>query len=160
MTDQPGATTALPVTCKFPGCANPPAPAGDGPGRKPGFCIDPAHTATNAWRERQRLDAIARGEKSTGTDTPASETPVTMARISSTELLREIKAEGDKLAATFDRLRREAATLADPGAMAAEIEHVKTAANRRAAAAEEERAAAEARALAAETLRTAADQAA
>jgi colicin import membrane protein len=155
-----GATAALPVTCKFPGCDNPPAPAGDGPGRKPGFCTDPDHNATNAWRERQRLDAAARGENPPDADTPAGQTPVTMARISTSELLHQVKAEGGKLAATFERLLREAGTLADPEAVSTELAHVRTQADRRAAVAEEERAAADARALAAETLRTAADQAA
>ena len=160
MTDQPRAATALPVTCKFPGCGNPPAPAGGGAGRKPGFCTDPAHNATSAWRERQRLDAVARGEKNPGADTPASETPVTMARISGTELLRQLKEEAGKIAATFDRAIREVGTLADPEAVDAEMDHVKTTAARQVAAAEEDRAAAEARAVAAEAIRAAADQAA
>ena len=39
MTDQ----TAT-VTCKFPGCANPPEPASDKPGRRPEYCADPGIT--------------------------------------------------------------------------------------------------------------------
>src|SRR6266496_1993409 len=118
MTDQPGATVALPVTCKFPGCTNPPVPAGDGPGRKPGFCTNPDHNATNAWRERQRLDRAARGENADkADDAPGSDMPVTMARLTSVELLRQIRAEGDKLSAAFDRLVREASVISNPVAV-------------------------------------------
>src|ERR1700722_11299182 len=116
MTDEPGTTT----TCKFPGCSAPDAPP-TGKGRPPKYCPAPAPPAVNAWRERQRLDAAARGEKA-AEGGPASETPVTMARISASELLRQIKTEGDRLVASFDRLLREAGTLADPGAVSAEIE--------------------------------------
>ena len=48
------------VTCKFPGCEQPPAPA-DGPGRPPAYCTNPDHTALKAWRERQRLAASQSG---------------------------------------------------------------------------------------------------
>ena len=109
MSDQPGTVT----NCKFPGCDND-AATSSGKGRRPEYCTDPTHTAVNAWRERQRLDAVARGEAGAGAETPASETPVTMARISGAELLRQVRTEGGKFAATFERLLREAATLADP----------------------------------------------
>ena len=48
------------VTCKYPGCEQPPAPA-DGPGRPPAYCTNPDHTALKAWRERQRLAASQAG---------------------------------------------------------------------------------------------------
>jgi hypothetical protein len=72
-------------------------------GRRPEYCTDPAHTAVNAWREHRRLDAVARGESGNSAATLASETPVTMARVAGAELLRQVKAEGDKLTACCAR---------------------------------------------------------
>ena len=56
------------VTCKFPGCANPPGPATDKPGRPPGYCADKTHNATSAWRERKRLEGAERGTTTSDAD--------------------------------------------------------------------------------------------
>ena len=85
------------VTCKFPGCQNPPEPATDRPGRPPGYCADKAHNATTAWRERKRIAAAERG---TTTNEAETDQPVTMARLTGAELLRQMRALADTLTAT------------------------------------------------------------
>ena len=45
------------VTCKFPGCQNPPESATDKPGRPPGYCADKAH---NCDRRMARTKAARR----------------------------------------------------------------------------------------------------
>ena len=73
------------VTCKFPGCQNPPESATDKPGRPPGYCADKAHNATTAWRERKRIAAAERG---TTTNEAETDQPVTMARLTGAERAR------------------------------------------------------------------------
>ena len=60
------------VTCKFPGCQNPPESATDKPGRPPGYCADKAHNATTAWRERKRIAAAEHEEHRVYRVDPAS----------------------------------------------------------------------------------------
>ena len=135
------------MTCKFPGCQNPPESATDKPGRPPGYCADKAHTAPAAWRERKRLAAIERG---TTTSDAEAEQPVTMARINGAELLRQMRALADTLTTTAGRLTSAVADLGDTGAAEAEVAAARKAAEKRATVAESAQADAEARAAAAE----------
>src|ERR1700757_4533757 len=145
------------VTCKFPGCQNPPEPATDKPGRPPGYCADKAHNATTAWRERKRLAAAEHG---TTTSDAEAEQPVTMARINGAELLRQMRALADTLTATAGRLTSTVADLGDTGAVEAEVEAARKAAEKRATIAESAQADAEALADAAGRARVAAEEAA
>src|SRR5579859_5682203 len=86
--------------------------------------------------------------------------PVTMARTTGAELLRQMRDLAGTLAATADRLTGAVATMADPTAAEAEVEAARAAAEQRAAAAEAARADAERRAAIAGQLRADADQAA
>jgi hypothetical protein len=110
-----------------------------------------------AYRERKRLDAVARGTTTTDADT---EQPVTMSRATGAELLRQARDLADKLTATVDRFAGTMATLADPAAAEAEIEAARAAAQQQAAAAEAVRADAERRAARADQMRADADEAA
>src|SRR5580658_8986301 len=82
MTDQ--ATTE---TCRYPGCQNPPEPA-SGPGRRPQYCADPGHSAMTAYRERKKLVGAEHGTTTSDADT---DQPVTMARMTGAELLRQMR---------------------------------------------------------------------
>ena len=97
MTDQAIGRT----TCRYPGCQNPPKPS-TGPGRAPQYCDDPGHNAMTAYRERKRLAAAEHGVTVTDADT---DQPVTMARTTGAELLRQMRDLAGTLAATADRLR-------------------------------------------------------
>ena len=152
MTEQ--ASTA---TCKFPGCENPPEAATAKPGRRPEYCADPAHNPVTAWRERKRLADAERGITTSEAET---EQPVTMARVTGAELLRQMRELAVTLAATAERLTGAVAALGDPTAAEAEVEAARTAAEERAASAEAERADAERRAAIADQSRAAADAAA
>ena len=149
MTEQP--TTA---TCKFPRCQNPPEPA-SGPGRRPQYCADPGHNAMTAYRERKRL-----ADPEHGTTTSDTDQPVTMARMTGAELLRQMRELAGTLAGTADRLTGAVATMADPTAAEAEVEAARAAAEQRAATAEAGRAEAERRAAIADQMRSDADDAA
>lgn len=146
----------LATTYKYPGCPQPPDQA-PGPGRPPGYCADPAHNKVSAWRERRRLAAAETGAVTTAAD---SGQPVTMARISGAELLRQMRDLGDRLAGIAGQLTSTAATLADPTAAEAEVESARTAAEQRAATAEARAAAAEMWAVTAKQGQDAADEAA
>ena len=145
------------ATCKFPGCENPPEPATDKPGRPPQYCTDPAHNAVNAWRERKRL---ADAERGVTTSEAEAEQPVTMARVTGAELLRQMRELAGTMTATAERLTASVATIGDPTAAEAEVESARAAAEQRAATAEAERAEAERRAATADQMRNAADEAA
>jgi colicin import membrane protein len=144
------------VTCKYPGCEDAPAPA-DGSGRPPGYCRNPDHTALKAWRERQRLAA-----RKTGTTVSEAETeqPVTMARASAMEMLREMRTLADKMTGIAERVRDCAETIGDPAAAEAEMEAGRAAAEERAAVAEAARAEADRRTASTSQLRALADEAA
>ena len=130
------------ATCKFPGCQNPPRPAGAEPGRPPQYCTDPAHNAVSAWRERKRL---ADAERGVTTSEAEAEQPVTMARVTGAELLRQMRELAGTMTATAERLTASVATIGDPTAAEAEVESARAAAEQRAATAEAERAEAERR---------------
>ena len=151
MTEQPVTTAA----CKYPGCQNPPEPA-SGPGRRPQYCADPGHNAMTAYRERKRL---ADPEHGTTTSNAGTDQPVTMARITGAELLRQMRKLAGTLAGTADRLTGAVATMADPTAAEAEVEAARAAAEQRAATAEAGRADAERRAAIADQMRADADDA-
>src|SRR5260221_1157518 len=96
MTEQ----TSTATTCKYPGCEAAPERNG-GPGRPDEYCADPGHNKVTAWRERRRLADAERGVTTTAADT---EQPVTMARISGTEMLRQMRDLAGTLAGVADRL--------------------------------------------------------
>jgi len=152
--DTPAPTTR-PI-CKHPGCTEPAANA-SGPGRPPEYCEGRGHTRVSAWRERRRMAAAHAGTTASPADT---DTPVTMARLTGAELLRQLRAEADRVADIADRLRDAVDTVTDPTAAEAEVEAVRAAAEQRAAAAEARAAAAEQRAAEASQWRAEADAAA
>ena len=119
MTEQPTTT----ATCKYPRCENPPEPA-SGPGRRPEYCADPGHNAMTAYRERKRL---AGPERSMATGDADTDQPVTMARMTGAELLRQMRDLAGTLAATADRLTGAVATMTDPTAAEAEVEAARAA---------------------------------
>ena len=145
---------ATAVRCAYPGCENEPRAAEDGAGAKPKYCGQPdvltgkPHDALTAFRRRQELARAA--VTTTDADT---EQPVTMARQSGAEFLRQMRDLAGKLADVTGRLTDAAATLGDTGAAEAEIESAQKAAEQRATAAE-------ARAAEANRMRTEADEAA
>ena len=136
-------TPARPV-CKHPGCTEPAAPT-SGPGRPREYCEGRGHTRVSAWRERRRLEAAQAGTTPSPADT---DTPVTMAKVTGAELLRQLRAEADRVAGIADRLRDAVETVTDPTAAEAEVEAVRAAAEQRATAAEARAAAASRRASA------------
>jgi len=109
-----------------------------------------------AYRERKRLADAERSMTTGGADT---DQPVTMARMTGAELLRQMRELAGTLAATADRLTTAVATMADPTAAEAEVEAPRAAAEQRAAAAEAGRAEAERRAAIADQMRAGADEA-
>src|SRR5260221_10908495 len=112
------------TTCKFPGCENPPEPT-PGPGRPGGFCADPGHNKVTAWRERKRLADAERGVTTTDAET---EQPVTMARVTGAEMLRQMRDLAGQLGGVADRLTGTVAALGDPTAAEAEGESARAAA--------------------------------
>jgi colicin import membrane protein len=145
------------ATCKYPGCENSPESAGGKPGRPPQYCPDPGHNPVTAWRERKRLADTERGVTSAEAE---SDQPVTMARVTGAELLRQMGDMAGQLAATAERLTGAVATMSDPTAAEAEVESARAAAEQRAATAEAGRAEAERRAATADQMRAEADAAA
>ena len=127
MTEQTGT-----ATCKYPGCQNAPEAATARPGRPPEYCTDPAHNAVSAWRERKRL---ADAERGVVTSDAEAEQPVTMARVTGAEMLRQARDLAGQLAGVADRLTGAVATLGDPTAAEAEVESARAAAEQRAATA-------------------------
>ena len=136
------APTAARNTCKHPGCGEPAAQAA-GPGRPPEYCEGRGHTKVTAWRERRRLAAAQAGTTAIPVDTS---NPVTMARVTGAELLRQLRAEADRVSGIADRLIEAVETMTDPTAAEAEVEAVRAAAEQRATVAEARAAAAEQRA--------------
>src|ERR1700730_3082378 len=113
MTEQP----VTRATCKYPRCPNSPESA-SGPGRRPQYCSDPGHNAMTAYRERKKL---ADPEHGTTSDADTDQ-PVTMARITGAELLRQMRELAGTLAGTADRLTGAVATMTNPTAAEAEVE--------------------------------------
>src|SRR5260370_22337627 len=105
-----------------------------------------------AYRERKRL---ADPEHATTTSDADTDQPVTMARVTGAELLRQMRELAGTLAGTAERLTGAVATLGDPTAAEAEVEAARAAAEERAASAEAERADAERRAAIADQSRAA-----
>src|SRR5580700_6178174 len=102
MTEQTGI-----VTCKYPGCDN------------------PEHTGVTAWRERKRLADAERGITTTEAE---ADQPVTMARVTGAELLRQMRDMAGTLAATAERLTGAVTTMTDPAEAEVEIEAARAAA--------------------------------
>jgi colicin import membrane protein len=102
-----------------------------GPGRRPQYCSDPGHNAMTVYRERKRL---ADPEHGTTTSDAHTDQPVTMARMTGAELLRQMRGLAGTLAATAGRLTRAVATMADLTAAEAEVEATRAVAEQRAAA--------------------------
>ena len=89
-----------------------------------------------------------------------AEQPVTMARASAVEMLREMRGLADRMTDMAGRVRLSAETVGDPAAAKTEMEAARAAAEERAAVAEAARAEAERRAANADQLRALADEAA
>src|SRR5437763_537593 len=160
MTEQAAGTRA---TCKSPGCEIPPAPATRA-GRPPGFCELEEHNKLSAWRERQRLDAEARGDV---VNEALQAEPVTYSLTAGAELLRQVRAAGERQRTDIDRLIAHLDRLADPTSSEVEVATARTefqenvaVAERRATAAERRATAADRRALTAEEARDLANGAA
>src|SRR5580698_8083348 len=153
MTSDNPATTTTRNPCKYPSCDQPAAKP-SGPGRPPEYCEGRGHTKVTAWRERRRLAAAGIAASPAGTDTP-----VTMAKVTGTELLCLLRAEADRIAGIADRLREAVDTMTDPTAAEAEAEAVRAAAEQRAATAAARAAAAGQRAAEADQWRAEADAA-
>ena len=114
MTEQTGT-----VTCKFPGCENPPESATASRAGRPEYCADTAHNpVTAAWRERSGSPTPSAAPPPA---TPRAEQPVTMARVNGAELLRQMRELAGTLAATAERLTGAVADLGDTGAAEAEV---------------------------------------
>jgi len=109
-------------TCKYPGCENPPAPATK-PGRPPGFCELEEHDKLSAWRERQRLDAEARGDV---VNEAQQAEPVTYSLTAGAELLRQVRAAGERQRTDIDRLIAHLDRLADPTSSEVEVATART----------------------------------
>src|SRR5580692_4504726 len=144
------------VTCKYPGCDQP-ARQAPKTGRPPEYCDNPEHDGVTAWRERKRLAVVERGVTTSEAET---EQPVTMARVTGADLLRQMSVLADKMTTPAGRLINAVETIGDTGAAEAEVESVRAAAERRAATAEDERAAAERRVVDADQRAAVADEAA
>ena len=143
-------------TCKYPGCENPPAPATK-PGRPPGFCELEEHDKLSAWRERQRLDAEARGDV---VNEAQQAEPVTYSLTAGAELLRQVRAAGERQRTDIDRLIAHLNRLADPTSSEVEVATARTEFQENIAAAERRATAADRRALTAEEARDLANGAA
>ena len=89
------------TTCNFPGCENPPEPATAKPGRPPEYCADPAHNRVSAWRERRRQADADTGVTRSDAETEA---PITMARVTGAEILRQMRELATQMATTTERL--------------------------------------------------------
>src|ERR1700691_1842993 len=153
MTSATPALRARP-TCRHPGGAEP-AASSTGPGRPPEYCEGRGHTRVSAWRERRRLAATA------GTASLAdADSPVTLAKVTGAELLRQLRIEADRVADITGRLREAVDTVTDPTAAEAEVEAIRAAAEQRAASAEARAPAAEQRVAEADQWRAEADAAA
>jgi hypothetical protein len=148
-------TTSRP-TCGYPGCDQPAAQPG-GPGRPPEYCAGRGHTRASAWKECRRLAAEKYGTTISAADDAS---PVTMAKVTGSELLRSLRAEADRISALGRDLRERIDVLTDPTAAEAEVEAVRAAAEQRAATAEAKAADAECRAAQADQFRTETDDAA
>src|SRR5258708_19792518 len=98
------------VTCKSPGCEASPDRTG-GPGRPAEYCADPGHNKVSAWRERRRLADAEHGVTTTEAE---AEQPVTMARISGAEMLRQMRDLAGTLSGVADRPTGAATTLRAP----------------------------------------------
>lgn len=126
MTEQNG-TKVGPALCRFPGCQSPPEP-GDGRGRPPAYCEDPAHTRAAAFRARREAD-------------PAAGESVSFARMRAGVLVERVEAAVVTLGTLSEAVMGELATLGDVELVEVELESVTASAEARVA---------EARALAAE----------
>jgi hypothetical protein len=91
-------STARP-TCNYPGCGQPAAPA-EKPGRPPEYCAGRGHTRASAWKERRRLNAEKNGTTISAAD---DQNPVTMAKVTGTELLWSLRQAAD----SYERAARE-----------------------------------------------------
>lgn len=150
-------------TCRFPGCTRP-AEEGDGRGRPPAYCDDPAHTRAAAFRARR--DAEAGGDVDAAGAAAAAE-PVTFARVRAGLLVERVEAAVAALSTMTTEVVAELRTLGDVEAVEVELESVSASAEQRAAEAravaaeaETRRRRAEAAAVEAEQLRDEAEAAA
>ena len=93
------------ATCAFPGCDQPTAPPPATGGRSR-YCDDPEHNATTAFRARRARGGVTTSEAET-------EQPVTMARVTGAELLRQMRELASTMTTTAERLTTAVATIGD-----------------------------------------------
>lgn len=139
--------------CRFPGCTRA-AEEGDGRGRPPAYCDDPAHNRAAAFRARRENQT---GDKTQAT-APAEGEPVTFARARAGLLIERIEAAVAALDAMTREVLGELATLGDVEAVEVELENVTATADQRAAQARAEAATAETRRRRAEAAAAEAEQ--
>ncbi|TFH68134.1 hypothetical protein E4A51_17980 [Cellulomonas sp. HD19AZ1] len=141
-------------TCRFPGCTRATEP-GDGRGRPPAYCDDPAHNRAAAYRARRGAEpGDQQGSKSEGTGEPA----VVVVRERAATLVERFEAAAMAMAATATGVVEELRTLGEVAAVEVELESVTAAAEQRAAQARSDAAEAERRRRRAEAAAAEADQ--
>ncbi len=126
------AATTTPQHCAYPGCEQPPAPAGSDRGAKPKYCDDPAHNPLSAHRERRRREAETSGQRAEETGGQ----PVTLGLTRAAELVRALEKLTAQHAETLARAITELRDAGDIESAEAEVYAARTSADQRVATAE------------------------
>jgi len=101
-------------TCRFPGCQRP-AALGDGTGRPPEYCDDPAHNRVTAWRARKLMQEGSRQPESR---------PVDAARQRASVITGQVTGMIEHLGQQMTVLLEELRTVGDPEAVEVQLEAV------------------------------------
>lgn len=134
---------SAPRACRYPGCGAPTEP-GDGRGRPPEYCVNPAHTRASAFRARKEAEAAGSARTGQVGVDDAGE-PVTLARARAGMLVERVEAAVAALSSMTQDVVAELRTLGDVEAVAVELETVSASAEQRAAEARSAAATADAR---------------